>query len=108
MAARGAADRGPAREGATPSRVRTRRPPDSTRLLSACADTSALVWDLGAVRAKLAPPPPGVDAPWDALGDENAEKAYEAILALAADPARCVVLMRERLAPVAPPDEKLL
>jgi WD40 repeat protein len=83
--------------------------PDGARLITACADTTALVWDLAPLRAKLDPAPPAVhDAPWEALGEADAEKAYDAILALAADPGRCVAFARERLAPVAPPDEKMM
>src|SRR6185312_3837498 len=80
---------------------------DSTKLASACADTSALVWDLTAVRAKLDSPPPAVhDAAWEALADADAEKAYDAVLVLAAAPGRAVAYLRERLKPVPPPDEQ--
>src|SRR5262249_36748678 len=83
----------------------------SARLVTACADTSALVWDLAPVRAKLTLLGPGdmkPDALWVALAGTDAEKAYDAILALAASPARSVALLRERLTPVTSPDEKWL
>src|SRR5204862_5868267 len=80
--------------------------PDATRMITACADTTALVWNLGPVRSKLATPAPVADAPWEAFGGADAEKACDAILALAADPERAVAFLRERLVPIPPPDEK--
>jgi WD40 repeat protein len=85
--------------------------PDSTRLVSACADSTALVWDLASVRAKLPPAKAETATPedlWARLGEADAEKAYDAILALAADAPRAVTLLRQRLAQVPAPEGKML
>jgi hypothetical protein len=74
-------------------------------LLSGSTDTTVLVWDLCKVRRPIATAPPLVDRTagslWEALGDADAAKAYEAMRALAAKPARAVALLRGRLRPVA-------
>lgn len=83
--------------------------PDGTRLVTAGTDTTAMVWDLAPVRANLKLPAEQLDAKaleghWQALDDADAARAHEAILALAADPARGVPLLKSRVKPVEAPD----
>jgi len=83
--------------------------PDGTRLVTAGTDTTAVVWDLAPVRANLKLPAEALDAKaldghWRALDDADAARAHEAVLALAADPARGVPLLKSRVKPVEAPD----
>jgi WD40 repeat protein len=87
--------------------------PDGRRLATASSDTTALVWDVEPVRSKLAAPaaaltPEQAAALWNDLAAADAAKAYDAVRGLAADPARAAALVRERLRPVAAPEEKRL
>jgi RNA polymerase sigma factor (sigma-70 family) len=80
---------------------------DGRTLVSASEDTTALVWKLwdtpGASAGAL-----DRDAPWRALADEDARTAYAAMRRLAAVPKDAVALLRQRVTPVARPDEKRL
>jgi WD40 repeat protein len=84
--------------------------PDGRRLATASTDTTALVWDVEPVRAKLIPPPSATLTPeraealWTDLASNDAAKAYDAVRALAGDPAAAVTLLRDRLKPAAGPD----
>jgi hypothetical protein len=77
--------------------------PDGRALASGHADGTALVWDLSG----LPPAKSAVadrEAAWKDLATDDAEKAYRAILALAADPG-CAGFLRDRVRPTAtPPD----
>jgi WD40 repeat protein len=78
--------------------------PDGRRLLSASRDQTALVWD---VSLATAAGPAGADV-WAGLADGDAGAAYQAMARLAADPAKAVTLLRDRLKPVSVPDDAAL
>jgi WD40 repeat protein len=81
-------------------------------LVSASADTTALVWNL----AELPKEKPAVveldeartEALWHDLGSGDAVKAYEAIRAFSAASRQAVPLLRQRVKPVAPADARKL
>jgi hypothetical protein len=90
-------------EGAVASLVFT---PDGKRLISGSADTTALVWNVDPLLGKMTTPAgelaaKELDTAWDSLGDADAEKAFTAILALAASPEKTVEMLSTRLKPVA-------
>lgn len=78
--------------------------PDGTRLLTAGADHTVVVWD---VRLSGVPLPDALKAEtdaaklWEALADGTAESAYLAMARLAREPAAAVKLVRMKLKPVA-------
>ncbi len=86
---------------------------DGKMLISGSDDPTALVWDLtgrlamgknsGAALSSEA-----LETHWKALASEDAQTAYRGIQLLAADPVRSVPLLRTRLHPIAPADEKRL
>ena len=84
---------------------------DNRTLVSGAEDTTALVWDL---TGKLAAPETygksltdeALTAHWTTLAAEDAAAAYRAVQALAADPARSVPYLRQRLHPVPAIDDK--
>ncbi len=78
--------------------------PAGRRLASASQDGTVLVWDLAAPPARL--DAVALKADWDALASDDAAAAYRAVCRLAADPARAVALLRERLRPAPEPDAK--
>jgi WD40 repeat protein len=79
--------------------------PDGLRLASGGEDHTVLVWGLtgGAARARLRAGE--ADALWAALGGEAAA-AYRAIRTLASVPDEALPLLRDRLEPAAPAEEK--
>jgi hypothetical protein len=87
--------------------------PEGRRLLAACLDASAWLWD--ATPAGFAKPrkepltAAGADELWAALADPEARSAYAAMADLAAAPDRAVALLRRELkpAPAAPTDAEL-
>jgi WD40 repeat protein len=84
--------------------------PDGKRLATASADTTGLLWDVEPPLKKLPPlaaalPKEKLEPLWTALGGEGSG-AYEAIRALAGDPAKAVPFLAERVKPVAAPDAK--
>jgi WD40 repeat protein len=87
--------------------------PDSRRLVSANSDTTALIWDLESIRAKLAQPKSNLDdaaaaAHWAALVDADGGKAYDAIRAFTGDPGKAISILRGRVKPAVGPDAKAL
>jgi RNA polymerase sigma factor (sigma-70 family) len=85
--------------------------PDGTRLVSGGLDTTALVWD---IRRHVRREQPAADldateieAQWKALAGD-ASTAYAASARLVEAPGQAVELLRERLRPEAPPDERRL
>jgi dipeptidyl aminopeptidase/acylaminoacyl peptidase len=75
--------------------------PDSTRLVAASTDSTALVWDLmGGAAVQIALSLRDLDNRWSALAGADAALAFEAICRLAADPPRTVPFLEQRLAPV--------
>lgn len=81
--------------------------PDGAHLVTTCADGIGLVWDAGALTAKLRPKPadyPAADPLWEALADPDAAKAGRAIEGLVRNPTSATALLSERLTPVAAPD----
>ncbi|MCI0461324.1 MAG: sigma-70 family RNA polymerase sigma factor [Gemmataceae bacterium] len=84
--------------------------PEGRRLVTGHTDTTALVWDISRL-GKAAPAtkdlsPKALDQLWADLQGEDAEKAYDAILALASAPRQAVPLLRKHLRPAPPPDEQ--
>jgi len=83
--------------------------PTGTALVTGSADTTALVWDIADI-GKSAPVAAGnltgedLQAAWGQLTGEDAASAYRAIRRLAADPARAVPYLADRVRPVAAPD----
>jgi WD40 repeat protein len=87
--------------------------PDGRKLVTSSSDATAVVWDLGPIRERLTRPRAELDqgtveASWEALGEQDAGRAYRAIGALAGDPARAVAFLREVVEPAAGADPKLL
>jgi RNA polymerase sigma factor (sigma-70 family) len=82
--------------------------PDGRRVLTASADTTALIWDLGL------PPEPrpkilsdkALESLWGDLGDADAGRADAAIWALVAAPQQALALLKKNVRPMpdAPPD----
>jgi WD40 repeat protein len=76
--------------------------PEGSKLLSAGADGSAVVWDLldrPAVKAE-APSAKQVARWWDQLAEGSAVKGYSAMREMAEHPAAALALLREKLQPV--------
>jgi WD40 repeat protein len=92
--------------------------PDGARLATGSADTTALIWDLAAVRrgwsraAGKAPAAPALSGPKEleaaraALAGDDAAKAYRAIQTLAASPAQAIPFLGLSLNPVPNPDKE--
>jgi hypothetical protein len=72
---------------------------DGRRLVSASEDSTALVWDMSAVKAGH-PPGPDLPAAWEDLGKPDRLRAYAALLRLRREPGPAVALLRERLRPI--------
>jgi RNA polymerase sigma factor (sigma-70 family) len=71
--------------------------PDGKALASGHSDGTALVWDLsGLPDVKQATT--DREVAWKALASSDAEKAYQAILSLSADP-KCVAFLRDKVKP---------
>jgi WD40 repeat protein len=87
--------------------------PDGKTLASGSSDTTILVWDVAGLKrpsraADAALVPPELAGLWaDLLGDD-AGKAYQGVLKLAAAPKQSVPFLRDQLKPVAAPDVKEL
>jgi WD40 repeat protein len=82
--------------------------PDGRRVLTASADTTVLVWDLG-VRSEQKPrelTEKALASLWDDLGNADAVRADRAIWALIAAPQQALPVLRKNLspAPVPQPD----
>jgi WD40 repeat protein len=82
---------------------------DGKRLATASADTTALLWDAEPVAKKLAAPAAALPKEklvvlWTDLGEADGARAYEAVRALAGDPAQAVPFLAEHLQGAAPPD----
>ncbi|MCI0704257.1 MAG: sigma-70 family RNA polymerase sigma factor [Planctomycetia bacterium] len=73
--------------------------PDGQALASGHADGTALVWDLSGLSG-VKSAATDRDAAWKALASADAGKAYQAVIALAADP-NCVAFLRDKVKPVA-------
>jgi hypothetical protein len=85
---------------------------DGSALVSAGADTTALVWE----SALLTPPPnkpiefqeKELTTLWADLADADAGRAYRAVITLGAAPKEAVALLSKHLRPAVGPDEKTL
>jgi RNA polymerase sigma factor (sigma-70 family) len=83
--------------------------PGGRVLVTASADSTALVWDMTRFTARPQPAELAADqaeALWNDLASDDAARAYRAVLALAAAPKTAVALLGERLKPVAPADAR--
>ena len=83
--------------------------PDGRRLMSLDGSGLKLDWDarrLASVASvKLRPPTDNeMEDLWDALGDADAFQAFRTARLMAADPARALALLKQRLQPVPPGD----
>jgi hypothetical protein len=84
---------------------------DGRRLASGSADTTALIWDLTGGRAirRQRPPSPSseeLNARWNDLASDDAQRAYRAIQTLAAMPEPVVTFLQKHLQPIPTPDGK--
>lgn len=79
---------------------------DGRRLLSGCSDTTALVWDLGSARGPATAAE--VEALWADLAGEDAARAYQAILQLAAAPNIAITFLRKHIPPAPAVEAKRL
>jgi WD40 repeat protein len=87
--------------------------PDGKMLASGSNDSTVLLWDVAEISK-----PAGVgkgpiaakdlELMWSDLANDDAGKAYQAMNALANAPAEVVPLLKSRLQPVAPVDQKVL
>jgi WD40 repeat protein len=84
--------------------------PDGKALISTSRDTTALVWDLSAVRpgkaARLTPRT--LKQFWEDLASRDGARAYQAVQALTASPRVAVPFLDERLVVVRPLDARLV
>jgi RNA polymerase sigma factor (sigma-70 family) len=79
--------------------------PDGRRLLTASADSTALIWDADRLRRRLTPPPADltaeqVEALWNDLAGADAGQAFRAVVGLGGAPGRSVPWLRDHLKPV--------
>jgi RNA polymerase sigma factor (sigma-70 family) len=77
--------------------------PDNRRLAASSPEAPVYVWDVTATRRdppRRTPTRAECEARWRELGDDDPGKAYPAVLALAAAPARAIPLLRANLRPV--------
>jgi WD40 repeat protein len=81
---------------------------DGRRLLSGCADSTALVWDLTSACSSRAITAGEVEALWNDLAGADAARAYGAIQRLAATPSWAISMFDRRLHPAAAVDERRL
>jgi WD40 repeat protein len=80
---------------------------DRKTLVSASGDGTALVWQLRKEPSATEPlDAADVERLWRDLQAEDASKAYQAVCALSADPARTVALLRHEIRPAPAPDSK--
>ncbi len=84
--------------------------PDSSRLVSASEDGTALVWDLKVLPAKelKAAQVPSLDDCWDALAGDDAIKAARARAAFEDRPDEAVLFLRKKAEPTRPVDPERL
>jgi WD40 repeat protein len=76
--------------------------PEGHRLVTVGADSTGLVWDvslMSAARGKTPATGAELERAWDTLAKAKAPAAYEAMIALASNPAGAVELLRRRLQP---------
>jgi RNA polymerase sigma factor (sigma-70 family) len=78
--------------------------PDGRALLTASADSTALVWDAGRLSRRLAAPPADlaprlVESYWDDLAGGDAGRAFRAVAALGGAPKPTVAWLRDHLKP---------
>jgi WD40 repeat protein len=78
------------------------------RLLSGCADTTALIWDLGLRPAPRPATAEELTKLWADLADADAARAYRAIRKLASSPSSAILFMRKHLSAAAAVDAKRL
>lgn len=83
--------------------------PDGRRLISACDDTTALIWDSTGngtnAAAKLTAR--DLDTIWADLAHEKGDRAYRGIWALTTDPTDALPYLQEKLKPVAVDPKRL-
>jgi WD40 repeat protein/beta-lactamase regulating signal transducer with metallopeptidase domain len=86
---------------------------DGKTLATGSSDTTILTWNAAALKREPRPPVGDVDAKqvdalWSNLAGDDAAKAFQSILALAAAPKQAVPFLRERLQAAAAVDRKTL
>jgi hypothetical protein len=79
--------------------------PDVKRAITALADGTGLVWDLGVFAVQPKSSGETTAKLWDALANKDAIEAHKAVLDLVDRPAEAIALIREKLNPTKPVDE---
>ncbi|HKB00928.1 MAG TPA: WD40 repeat domain-containing protein [Gemmataceae bacterium] len=78
---------------------------DGRTLAASVAGGPVFVWDLFAgQKERLHHTPEYLELHWDALRSETAERAFDTIMALVRMAPKSIPFLREKIAPVAPPD----
>jgi RNA polymerase sigma factor (sigma-70 family) len=84
--------------------------PDGQTLASASDDSTALIWDVTKVQRPVPPvkalKPADLEQCWQALAEQDAEKAWPPATDLVAAPREAVPFLRDRLKPAAPVDAR--
>jgi WD40 repeat protein len=79
---------------------------------SASEDSTALMWDIAKLKRPTLPAkaltPDDLDKCWQALGESNAEKAFDAIRDLVVAPRDSIPFLKDRLKPASPLDMKFI
>jgi WD40 repeat protein len=82
--------------------------PDNRRLAASSPEAPVYIWDVASGTRR--DPPPGtlaeadLDGLWNALGSDDAAKAYRAVLTLTATPGQAMPMLQKRLHAATPPD----
>ena len=86
--------------------------PTGQVLASGSSDTTVLIWDMTTagppLSDSLASTPEAIQKRWDALAGDDANKAFAAILELAATPKETIAWLQDHVKPATPIDPKIV